>query len=170
MKILWAVGLMLAASHANAVWVYSEDSDKMTSKQTSTATIKSANSLQLDFPYKGANYGEITVRQHPSYGLDVIISIDKGQILCRSYDNCPIEIRFDEKPPIRFSGNGAADNSSNVVFVSNEQRFISAAKTAKRILVRMNIYQAGAPVLEFNTPFPLVWGKSAAPAKKGTKG
>ena len=149
-KFLGIVFLLLASGvHAN--WSYSEDTDRMTSKSTAHASIRSDNSIRLDFPYKGDNYGQITVRQHLKHGLDVIISIDKGQILCSSYSGCPVEIRFDDKPAMRFSGTGPADNSSDTVFLSNAPRFISEAKKAKRILVSMNIYKSGAPLLEFST-------------------
>lgn len=167
MRTLLVIMSLLVMSNAYANWSYREDTDRMSSKSTTQASIKSDNSLQLDFPYKGENYGQITVRQHPKHGLDVIISIDKGQILCRTYNGCPVEIRFDDKPPMRFSGNGPADNSSDTVFLNNAGRFISEAKKAKRILVSMNIYKAGAPLLEFSTTSHLQWGKkSAEPAKK----
>ena len=167
MRKFLAFALMLMASGANANWGYSENTDRMTSKSTSAASITSDNSLRLDFPYKGDNYGRITVRQHPKYGLDVIIAIDKGQILCSSYNGCPVEIRFDDKPAMRFSGTGPADNSNDTVFLSNAPRFISEAKKAKRILVSMNIYKSGAPLLEFSTTAPLQWGnKAAEPIKK----
>lgn len=166
MKKIFASVLMFITSAVNASWIYAEDTDRMTSKTTTGASIGSANSLRLDFPYKGDNYGRITVRQHPKFGLDVIIRIDKGQILCRSYSGCPIEIRFDDKPPMRFSGTEPADNSSDHVFLNNAARFIGEAKKAKRILVSMNIYKSGAPVLEFNSVAPLVWGAKAVAAPK----
>lgn len=167
MRKILAIVFLLMVSGAHANWGYSEDTDRMTSKSTTHASIRSDNSLRLDFPYKGDNYGQITVRQHPKHGLNVIISIDKGQILCSSYSGCPVEIRFDDKPPMRFSGTGPADNSSDTVFLSNAPRFINEAKKAKRILVSMNIYKSGAPLLEYSTTAPLQWGKkSAEPAKK----
>lgn len=167
MKTLLTIGLTLVAFNANANWSYMQDTDRMTSKVVTAAWMTSTNSLRLGFPYKGDNYGKITVRQHPAHGLNVLIKIDKGQILCSSYNGCPIEIRFDDKPPMSFSGTGPADNSSDVVFLNNAQRFINEAKKAKSILISMNIYQAGAPLLEFNSIAPLEWGKNAAlPIKK----
>ena len=167
MRRFLAIVSMLIATGANANWGYSENTDRMTSKITSAASITSDNSLRLDFPYKGDNYGRITVRQHPKYGLHVIISIDKGQILCSSYSGCPVEIRFDDKPAMRFSGTGPADNSSDTVFLGSAPRFISEAKKAKRILVSMNIYKSGAPLLEFSTAAPRQWGnKAAEPIRK----
>lgn len=166
MKFFFTVVLLCITSAANAGWEYSESTDRMTSKTVTFAKIQSDNSLRLDFPYKGDNFGKIIVRQHPKDGLDVMIKIDKGQILCRSYSGCPVEIRFDDKPAMRFSGTEPADNSSETIFLNNAPRFISEAKKARRVLVSMNIYQSGAPVLEFNSTTPLEWGKKAAVAPK----
>ena len=166
MKKSFIVALLVITSAAHAGWDYSEDTDRMTSKTMTFARINSDNSLGLGFPYKGDNYGKITVRQHPKEGLDVIIRIDKGQILCSSYSGCPVEIRFDDKPAIRFSGTPAGDHSSEYVFLKNAPRFISEAKKAKRILVSMNIYKSGAPLLEFTSIPPLDWGKKSPVALK----
>ena len=157
MKAIVFTAALLISSFAQANWSYDTTSDKMTGKMTTFATIQSTNSLNLDFPYKGSNFGTIMVRQHPSYGLDVMVSIDKGQVLCSSYSGCPIEVRFDDKPAVKFSGTESADRSSDRIFLTNAKSFINSAKTAKRILVRMNIYQAGAPVLEFSTAASLTW-------------
>lgn len=166
MRKIFIIVLVFITSAAHAEWSYEEVTDRMTSKITTYAGIQSANSLNLGFPYKGQNYGLLTVRQHPQHGLDVTISIDKGQILCSSYNGCPVEVRFDSKPPIRFSGSGTADRSSTRVFLNNVPRFISEAKKANRILVSMNIYQEGAPVLEFYSTAPLEWGTKAAVVPK----
>lgn len=150
---------------ANADWVYGDHKDAMTSKASYYAILDSSNSLNLDFPYRGHNYGHLQVRKHPQYGLDVIFRIDKGQILCSSYNGCPIEVRFDDAPPMRFEGTEPADNSSDTVFIKGATRFIAAAKKAKRILVRVNIYHSGAPVLEFYVSKPLEWTQGSGGAK-----
>lgn len=129
----------------------------MTSKETRTASIKSTNSLELDFPYKGKNHGSLQVRRHPRHGLNVIFIIDKGQLQCGSYNGCNVVIRFDDLPAATFSGAGPADNSSNVIFIKNSAKFIAQATKAKKILVQANIYQEGAPVLQFDSKTPLVW-------------
>jgi hypothetical protein len=146
-------------------WQYDTVPDKMTSKVTATAILTSDNSLDLAFPYKGANYGRINVRQHPRHGLDVIIDVDKGQILCRSYSGCPILVRFDDRPPRTFSGSEPADNNSTVAFIRDARGFIAEAKRAKRILVQVNMFQQGAQTLEFSTPAPLAWPPGNTPAK-----
>ncbi|MDX4957883.1 hypothetical protein [Delftia acidovorans] len=156
-KTVSFVILATFAFFAQAQWVYEKQEDKMTSKTASFARVKSVGSLNLEFPYRGTNHGWIEVRQHPTYGLDVIFSIEKGQILCSTYQGCPVHVRFDDGAVMKFEGVGAADHDSKIVFLNNPKRFIAAAAKAKKILLQANIYKAGAPVVEFKTESPLVW-------------
>lgn len=158
--------LFLAAFSVQADWTYQEYQDKMTGQTSKEASITSDNSLSLDFPYKGINHAHLTVRQHPKYGLDVILQIDKGQIICSSYQGCPIEVKFDNAQPIRFNGIGSADHDRRVAFLQSEKKFINQATKAKKILVQVNLYKAGAPVLEFSTNEPLAWQVTTAKPKK----
>jgi len=157
MKFYFALAALLACATVQADWEHLTRTDQMTSKAAYFAGIKSSNSLSLAFPYGGANYGQLTVRKRPSDGTSVTLEVAKGQILCSSYNGCPINVRFDDGPIIKFSGTEPADNSSDTVFLNNERRFIELASKAKRILVQVNIYQNGAPILEFNTSKPLEW-------------
>lgn len=138
-------------------WQYQEIKDEMTGKPTNKAFMVSKNSLSLGFPYNGENRGVIQVRRHPTYGVDVIISVDKGQILCRSYENCKIQIRFDDGQPSTFAAVGSADNDATVIFLRNQSRFIESAKKAKEIFVQVIMHQEGNQVLRFGTMEPLVW-------------
>lgn len=158
-RILLTLAILLTTSawaHA-ANWTYSQNVDKMTGKSKDYAEINSSNSLDLAFPYAGKNTGRLTVRKTPSKTLEVIFDIDKGQLLCNSYQGCPLKMRFDEGSPVTFSGNGSADHSPNVIFIQNPSKFVALASKARRIYVQANIYQAGAPILEFNTAAPLKW-------------
>jgi hypothetical protein len=157
MKVLLTATLFFASTWAHADWQYQSDIDKMTSKKTTQAVLESNNSLSLPFPYAGKNKARLQVRQHPKYGLDVFLDIDKGQIMCSSYRGCPITIRFDSTPAIKFSGNEPADSSSDTIFIQGPQKFIAAAKKAKVILVEITMYQAGNQILEFQTTKPLEW-------------
>jgi hypothetical protein len=169
MKRFFYLLALLASASAHADWSYSEDTDAMTSKRTSYAQLQSDNSLNLGFPYKGKNHGNLTVRQHPKYGLNVIFTIDKGQLICRSYDGCSVMVRFDDKPAVRFGANGPADHSSDTIFISGASQFVASASKAKRILVQANVYQSGSPVLEFSSSTPLLWGAKSAAAKPMSK-
>lgn len=149
---------LLPALAIGGQWRYQDDVDQMTGKTASYASIKSDNSLSLRSPYAGTNFATLSVRKHPKYGTDVILSIDKGQILCRSsYDPCRIAVKFDNAPPRTFEGLPSADNSSETVFIGAASKFIASAKKAKTILIQIPLYQAGEQVLEFTTPVELVW-------------
>lgn len=155
----WLIlGWCLVAWSAHAAqWRYQDDVDRMTGEKASYATVTSDNSLNLSSPYSGRNNGYITVRKHPKYGLDVFVSVDKGQILCRVYDGCSVMIRFDDEKPQRFSAAEPADHSSDTVFITNKTRFIAQAKKSRRILVQLPMFREGEQVLEFSVPVELVW-------------
>lgn len=157
LAISLAIAALAPEAAAGESWDYSTSIDKMTSQKTVHAVIRSSNSLSLQFPYKGSNFGRLLVRQHPKYGTDVIVDVDKGQILCRSYDGCSVSVRFDSGKPSTFSATPPADHSSDTIFLQNAQRFIASARKAKRILVQLTFFQSGMQVLEFEVDEPLKW-------------
>lgn len=153
--ILLALVAMGGSAQA-AGWDYRSDTDKMSGKKNAEALVQSDNKLEFGFPYKGLNGGHLVVRQHPQYGLDVIVGIDKGQMLCHTSE-CRVTVKFDDAAPVAFGGSPPADHSSTSIFINNASRFIASAKKAKKILIQFTAYQNGNPVLEFSTPQPLDW-------------
>lgn len=147
---------MVGCLSAAAGWDYESDTDKMTGKSSSRADVTSSNKLDFDFPYKGENTGNLTIRKHPRYGQQVILSITKGQMLCNSYD-CAVLIKFDNEQPRRYPGTGPADHNTTTIFIGNEPQFIANVKKAKTIFIQFNAYHNGSPILEFSTPQPLEW-------------
>ncbi|OYT99325.1 MAG: hypothetical protein CFE40_05535 [Burkholderiales bacterium PBB1] len=131
-------------------WSYEAREDKMTGGTTRHAYVLSTNTVNFDSPYSGAQRGRLVLRTDPKYGRDVIFSIERGQLLCRSYEDCDVLIRFDDGKPERFSAIGPEDNSSDTVFVRNYDRFTSKLSKAKIVRLSMNVYQEGAPVFEFD--------------------
>src|SRR5690606_7049584 len=91
------------AAAANGKWSYNQSSDPMTKGITKTARLQSENSLSLDFPYQGEQKATLIVRNHPQFGNDVIFRIEKGQILCRTYD-CSVTVAFDDGAPFSVKG------------------------------------------------------------------
>lgn len=134
-------------------WNYSQSIDKMTSKPIKFAQIKSNESLDLEFPYEGANYGQLTLRKKD--GLNIYLGIDKGQI-SGGYNNNFIKVRFDDEEPIKFSYSEPQDGSSNFIFIDNETKFLSKLKKSKKVLISLPLYRAGNQILEFNT-IDLIW-------------
>jgi hypothetical protein len=131
-------------------WSYNVSEEKMTGGKRRIASVESKNTVDFDFPYNGSQNGHLTLRTDPRYGKDVLFRIEKGQILCTSYDGCMVQVRFDDEKPSNFAASGAADQSSNVVFLGDYNRFLSKLRKAKRVRFAVNIYQQGTPVFEFD--------------------
>lgn len=139
-----------AIEAAAAPWSYYHTDDPMSKGKTHTATLSSSNTVEFGFPYGGTQHGRLTLRTDPKYGKDVIFKIEKGQILCPSYDSCRVLVRFDEENATSYTAVGAADNSTETIFIRNYSQFVEKMMKAKRVRISMNIYQEGAPVFDFD--------------------
>lgn len=134
---------------ASGGWSYRTNEDKVRGGTSYFASTTSTNSIELDPPYEGGSTLEMTVRQSPAYGADILFILSSGQLLCHSYDGCYATVRFDDGPPERVELNEPSDNSSDTVFVASARPFIEKLKKAKRAIVELEIYQAGRPQFEF---------------------
>jgi hypothetical protein len=131
-------------------WSYSHVADAMSKGTTYHAVVSSTNTVEFKFPYAGAQHARLNLRTDPRYGKDVIFSIERGQILCHSYEDCTVLVRFDDEQATNYSAVGAADNSTETIFIRNYDRFVGKMLKAKRVRISTNIYQEGAPVFEFD--------------------
>jgi len=131
-------------------WQYHQWADEMGKGAISAAWVKSSNTVNFGFPYSGAQHGDLTLRVHPRHGKDVIFKIEKGQILCHSYDNCTVLVRFDNEKAERFAASDSADHSRETIFITNYSRFMEKMLKAKKVRISVNIYQEGSPVFEFD--------------------
>ena len=142
-----------AAASAKAAdagkWSYSSNTDDMTGRTSRSARIQSENTVEFDFPYEGAQNASLMVRNHPSYGRDVIISIREGQILCPSYDDCSVRVRFDDGSSERWTAAGAADHSTTSVFIRASSRFVERMRKSSVVRIQIPVYQEGNPSFEF---------------------
>jgi len=138
------------APASGSQWEYLQDEDQMAKGVTYHAIVSSANTVDFDFPYSGAQHATLGLRTHPRYGKDVIFSIERGQILCHSFEDCTILVRFDDGEAQRYSAIGAADNSTETIFIRNYARFLSSMQKAKTVRIAVEIYHEGAPVFEFD--------------------
>ena len=131
-------------------WSYQESKDKMGRGTIKNAYVKSINKLSFDFPYQGLQSATLQLRKHPKYGRDVIVSIEKGQFLCK-YSGCKVSVRFDTGKPIRYNVSEPSDHSSTYIFINNYKSFVSRAKKSKKIYIEAEFYQEGNRVMEFNS-------------------
>lgn len=131
-------------------WYYFKSNDEMTCKPMYTASVLSSNTVNFDFPYSGEQHANLTLRTHPAWDKSVIFGIKKGQFLCTSYDGCKVNVRFDDGPVETFDGSGSNDNSREVIFISNYQRFVGKLMKAKTVRLAANIHQEGSPTFIFD--------------------
>lgn len=131
-------------------WNYSSDQDKMTGNSVYGAGVSSTNTVSFDFPYAGAQHGSLDLRSSKRTGKDVMFSIQKGQILCHSYQDCTVLVRFDDEKPVTYSAVGPADNSTEMIFLRGYDKFVGKLRKAKVVRISVNIYKQGAPVFEFD--------------------
>jgi hypothetical protein len=131
-------------------WSYYQNSDDMGKGTVYTAYVSSTNTVNFDFPYSGEQHATLSLRTHPRWGKDLFFRIEKGQLLCNSYDGCKVLIRFDDGPALTFSAIEPEDNSSEVIFIQNYGRFVENMLKAKRVRIAVNVYQEGAPAFEFD--------------------
>ena len=131
-------------------WDYHQDKDKMGKGTAYFASVLSNNTVNFGFPYSGPQHGTLTLRTHPRYGKDVILSIERGQFLCTSFEDCTVLIRFDDDAASRYYAIGAADNSTETIFIRGYSRLLSHMEKSKRVRISANVYQEGAPVFEFD--------------------
>ena len=138
------------AQTTNAGWDYSTKTDTLSGKDISFATVPSLDTQNLHSPYGPNIKAYITLRKHPRHKLSAFVDIDAGQLLCRSYESCTIMIRFDDRTPIKFSGIGSKDGSTEMVFIRHYERFLSELKKSKTAFVELPLYQDGNRTWSFN--------------------
>ena len=67
-------------------WTYQENADEMGRGMIKHALVNSLNQVEFDFPYNDPQRATLQLRKHPKHGIDVILSIQQGQFLCRPVD------------------------------------------------------------------------------------
>ena len=134
---------------ARGDWEYSTYGDAATGKAAKQASLTSLNTVNWDFPYSGTQNGYFFIRNHPRYGVDAFVKVQKGQLLCDSYSNTTVLVRFDNGPAKSYGCSGAADHSSDVVFINNVSGLESGIKGALKMFITVNVYHEGQQTFEF---------------------
>ncbi len=141
-------------------WRYTIDEDKMGSGAVKLVTTRSTNVFEFNFPYGGKQRATLALRAHPRRGRDVMLSIEKGQLLC-ALDDCSVLVRFGDGKPQRFTASGASDRSSEVLFIGDHDTFAANLKKVRTLRIEAQVYQAGGQVFEFDVA-GLAWPFSGA--------
>ena len=140
----------MEAMLAEFKWKYQVSKDELTSKPTYHAVVQSINQVSFDFPYQGIQRGELMLRTHPQHGKDLILRVEKGQMLVRSYEDTTVKVVFDQGSPISYRVAGPADHGTTSLFIRDYQGFIGKMSKAKKVKISVPFYQQGDVVFEFN--------------------
>ena len=124
--------------------------DKMSNKISRRLVIESDNYVEFGFPYQGRQKATLSLRKHPRFGNDVYVSIEKGQIVCSSLEDCIITITFGNEKAERFSTAEPSDYSANILFIQNYKPFVEKIKKNSLVYIEMSFFQEGVRTLEFN--------------------
>lgn len=140
-----------AANRVSAAkWRYSQDTDEMTGKTSYFAVLESENIVTFQFPYAGPQHGRLMVREDPQFGFDVMFAIERGQLLCNSWDGCSVGVRIDEAAPTKWSATPAADHSSETLFFSRDRALYEQIRKSKRVIIQPEVFQQGNPTFTFD--------------------
>lgn len=139
-----------AEAQPSSKWDYSESKDQMRGTTAKLASLQSENIVDLDFPY-GEVHGQLWIRRRPEDGLNVAFEVEKGQVLCNSYSDDYVSMKFDDGPVQRFRCTGSSDGSSETAFLTDEPRVLAALKRAKRTIVEAEFFQKGRQQFVFDT-------------------
>lgn len=130
--------------------LYSHTPDEMTGKPIVYTSVKSTNTVSFGYPYAGAQYAKLLLRQHPRFGLNVILSIERGKFVTSEHGGTLLA-RFDNGSLLEFHGFGAADESENTLFLDDEDsaKFLAQLKQAQVVRLSATVYQNGNNVFKF---------------------
>lgn len=123
-------------------WTTQETPDELTGRPIHQTTALSASEFELDFPYQGPQRARLVIREHPRFGNDVMLRIERGQLTCYSSD-CRIDVVFDQGEVIRWRANPADGGSSEVIFLTQVDRFRREASRAREIRIAATVYSHG---------------------------
>lgn len=135
-------------------WVYRAFRDKLGKGKIRVARLFSRNDVNFGFPYSGSQPMRLELREHPRYGRNVVLIMERGQ-----FGTSSIAIRFDDGPVQTFALRPADDGSRNVAFVSGYDQFVSKLRKAKILKIEAPFYQEGTRTFEFDV-HGLDWRKT----------
>jgi len=139
-------------------WEYDESEDEMRGATSYFASNESINTVELQFPYQGGTRLNILLRDDAKHGKDIMFIVNKGQIFC-GYQDCHVNIKFDDGEVQRYETTEAEAGSSEVLFLTNNiGGFVKKLKNSKTVTVEVNFYNHGAEQFKFDV-YGLEWSR-----------
>lgn len=131
-------------------WEYDNSEDEMRGETSYFASNGSINTVELPFPYQGGTRLNILLRDNAKNGKDIMFIVNKGQIFC-GYQDCHVNIKFDDGKVQRYETTEAEAGSSEVLFLTNNiSGFVKKLKESTNVTVEVNFYNHGAEQFKFD--------------------
>ena len=141
-----------AVQEVKSNWNYGQNVDKMSGEVTKWAMSDSLNKVSMAFPYHGGSEGTII-----AFEKNVKLYFTKGQVMCSNYSGCTIRVKFDDEQPVLYTAVGPENGQYNHIYLGAEgygypgaKTFLTKLKTAKRVMISVEMYRENNPVWEFN--------------------
>lgn len=129
-------------------WRYESERDDMRDATNRFASALSSNVVDMGFPYESVRMS-IVLRDHAVHGRDILLTVNEGQFVCR-FRGCTISAKFDDGEIQTFSVNQADAGASDVLFIQNQSRFLTALQSAERVTIEAQFYNRGNEQFSFN--------------------
>lgn len=130
-------------------WKYSSSSDRMDNSIFRFASLDSTDVVQANFPYKN-HRPELTVRTKNGRDLNVLLEFS-GQAQRSDIYGGSLRVKFDSGAPVVWSFGMPADGGkTGLVFIRNEQSFLSRLRKAKTVMIELPYYSEGRKTFSFD--------------------
>jgi len=110
--------------------------------------IRSDGEFELQPPYPDPQRAMLIMRRDPKYGHDVILKIERGQILT-GVDEISIRVKFGDNPEQTFEATGPADYDTTTMFIHGYDRFIQGLRHSNSASIEIPLYDDGERVMTF---------------------
>lgn len=150
---------MVVALPPYTPWTYAQTNHGLTGQPIREACVRSTNVIQLDWPYEPQRL-MLCLRMHPEWGQDAIIRLPEGgQFVCR-YSGCSARVRMGGAAPSNYTLGESSDGDNDMLFISNDRRFVQALRGVSEVAIEATYYRAGNQTALFDTT-GLEWDVSA---------
>ena len=120
-------------------WQYLEEKDEFDGKLKQYCGVYASDKI------KGTLFGVnpiLTIRKYNKKAPDIFIKAE-GVVFGHPEDSERVRLKFDDEKPFSVSYSGAADSSSDLIFLNSESKIISKLKTAKTLVIELPIFMEG---------------------------
>ena len=115
---------------------------------TKVAQVVSSNTVHFGFPYQGETHAALQLRNSPKYGQDVMLRVERGQFVSSHTRNF-VTLGFDDGELWKFDIGEPAESTTGLLFIHDNETFISQLREAKSLKIEADFYQEGPRVFEF---------------------